>query len=191
MVVGKLASTSAAELAAERRLIEAAQKDLRRFGDLYEKYFYLVYAYTARRVGDRATAEDLTSEVFQKALEYLPKFVWRGVPFGAWLLRIATNMIVDRTRQAARHQELGDRENGTEISQFSLEEVEERAAIFRSVERLPEDQRSVIVQRFAEEKSIREIAETMGRSEGAVKQLQFRALQTLRAELRQSVSKNG
>ena len=183
MVVGKPASTSAAELAAERLLIEAAQKDLHRFADLYEKYFYLVYAYTARRVGDRAMAEDLTSEVFQKALEYLPKFVWRGVPFGAWLLRIATNIILDRTRQQSRHQDLAEHEETTENSQFSLEEMEERAAVFRLVERLPEDQRVVIVQRFAEEKSIREIAEAMGRSEGAVKQLQFRGLQTLRAEL--------
>jgi RNA polymerase sigma-70 factor, ECF subfamily len=183
MIVGKPASTSAAELAAERQLIEAAQKDVSRFADLYEKYFYLVYAYTARRVGNRATAEDLTSEVFQKAIEHLPKFVWRGVPFGAWLLRIAANIVADRTRQAARHQDLADPEDATEVSPFSLEEVAEHAAIFRSVERLPEDQRFVIVQRFAEEKSIREIAEAMGRSEGAVKQLQFRGLQTLRAEL--------
>ncbi len=184
MVVGKPASTSAAELAADRLLVEAAQEDRRKFADLYDKYFCLVYAYTARRVADRATAEDLTSEVFQKALEYLPKFVWRGVPFGAWLLRIATNIVVDRSRQAAREQDLGDPEDATEISYFSLEEVEERELLFRSVDRLPEDQRRVIVLRFAEEKSIREISEELGRSEGAVKQLQFRGLQTLRAELR-------
>jgi RNA polymerase sigma-70 factor, ECF subfamily len=183
MVVEKPASTSAAELAADRLLVEAAQQDRRKFADLYDKYFCLVYAYTARRVADRATAEDLTSEVFQKALEYLPKFVWRGVPFGAWLLRIATNIVVDRTRQAAREQDLGDHEGATEISYFSLEEVEERELLFRSVDRLPEDQRRVIVSRFAEEKSIREISEELGRSEGAVKQLQFRGLQTLRAEL--------
>jgi RNA polymerase sigma-70 factor (ECF subfamily) len=183
MVVGKPASTSAAELAADRLLVESAQKDQRKFADLYDKYFCLVYAYTARRVGDRATAEDLTSEVFQKALEYLPKFVWRGVPFGAWLLRIATNIVVDRTRQAAREQHLSDQEDATEISHFSLEEVEERASLFRSVDRLPEDQRRVIVLRFAEEKSIREIAAELGRSEGAVKQLQFRGLQNLRVEL--------
>ena len=101
MVVGKPASTSVAELAAERQMVEAAQQDLHRFADLYEKYFCLVYAYTARRVPNRATAEDLTSEVFQKALEYLPKFVWRGVPFGAWLLRIAANIVIDRTRHTA------------------------------------------------------------------------------------------
>ena len=183
MVVGKPASTSAAELAADRLLVESAQKDLRKFADLYDKYFCLVYAYTARRVTDRATAEDLTSEVFQKALEYLPRFVWRGVPFGAWLIRIATNIVVDRSRQAAREQDLGDPENATEISYFSFEEVEERESLFRSVDRLPEDQRRVIVLRFAEEKSIREISEELGRSEGAVKQLQFRGLQTLRAEL--------
>lgn len=182
MVVGKPASTSAAELAADRLLVESAQQDRRKFADLYDKYFCLVYAYTARRVADRATAEDLTSEVFQKALEYLPKYVWRGVPFGAWLLRIATNIVVDRTRQAAREQNLGDHEDATEISYFSLEEVEERELLFRSVDRLPDDQRRVIVLRFADEKSIREISEELGRSEGAVKQLQFRGLQTLRAE---------
>jgi RNA polymerase sigma-70 factor, ECF subfamily len=184
MVVGKPASTSAAELAADRLLVESAQKDPHKFAELYDKYFCLVYAYTARRVADRATAEDLTSEVFQKALEYLPKFVWRGVPFGAWLLRIATNIVVDRTRQAAREQNLDDdHEDATQISYFSLEEVEERELLFRLVDRLPEDQRRVIELRFAEEKSIREISEELGRSEGAVKQLQFRGLQTLRAEL--------
>ena len=182
MVVGKPASTSSAELPNDRLLVEAAQKDLHRFADLYEKYFYLVYAYTMRRVGDRSTAEDLTSEVFKKALEYLPKYVWRGVPFSAWLLRIATNLIADRVRQAAREEELADHEDATETSQFSLEDDQERALLFRLVDQLPEDQRRVIALRFAEEKSIREIAEELGRSEGAVKQLQFRGLQTLRAE---------
>ena len=137
-------------------------------------------------VNRRSSAEDLTSEVFQKALEYLPKFVWRGVPFGAWLLRIATNIVVDRNRLAAREQNLGDHEDATEMSYFSLEEVEERELIFRSVDRLPDDQRRVIVLRFAEEKSIREISEELGRSEGAVKQLQFRGLKRWR-ELQKNV----
>lgn len=191
MVVGKPASTSATELAEDRLLVAAAQKDLHEFADLYEKYFSLVYAYIARRVGNRATAEDLTSEVFQKALEYLPKYVWRGVPFRAWLLRIATNIIADRNRQAAREEELGDHEDATEISQSSLEEDQQRALLFRLVDQLPEDQRRVIALRFAEEKSIREIAQQLGRSEGAVKQLQFRGLQTLRAEWQGTVSRNG
>jgi RNA polymerase sigma-70 factor (ECF subfamily) len=98
------------------------------------------------------------------------------------LLRIASNIVADRNRQNAREQQLAAPEDATEITQFRLDEVEQHAALFRSVDRLPEDQRRVIVLRFAEEKSIREIAEELGRSEGAVKQLQFRGLQTLRAE---------
>jgi len=195
MVVGKPAQTEAAELAQERLLVEAAQEDPIKFGEIYEKYFYVVYAYVARRVGDRSTAEDLTADVFQKALEFLPRYVWRGVPFAAWLLRIATNIIVDRSKRAAREQELTDQEEATEISQFSLEEVELRARLFRLVDQLPADQRRVIAMRFADEKSIRDIAAELGRSEGAVKQLQFRGLQTLRAEFQSEqgslVSKNG
>ena len=183
MVVRKPAQTGAAELAQERLLVEAAQEDPMKFGEIYEKYFYVVYAYIGRRVGDRSTAEDLTADVFQKALEFLPRYVWRGVPFAAWLLRIATNVIVDRSRRAAREQELtDDQEDANEVSQFGLEEVEQRARLFRFVDRLPADQRRVIAMRFADEKSIREIATELGRSEGAVKQLQFRGLQTLRAE---------
>lgn len=191
MVVGKPAFTGAAELAQERLLVEAAQRDPVRFADLYQKSFPLVYAYVARRVGDRATAEDLTSEVFQKALEYLPRFTWRGVPFAAWLLRIATNLIADRAKQAAREDELADDEDATQISHISLEEVEERARLFQLVDQLPTDQRRVIALRFAEEKSIREIAEELGRTEGAVKQLQFRGLQTLRAELQAALRRPG
>lgn len=191
MVVEKPASSGAAELAEERLLIAAAQKDPVRFADLYEKHFHLVYAYIARRVSDRAAAEDLTSEVFQKALEYLPKFVWRGVPFAAWLLRIATNMVVDRAKHAAREQGLEDHEDATEITHFSLEEVQEHARLFQLVDQLPEDQRRVIASRFAEDKSIREIAHELGRSEGAVKQLQFRGLQTLREELQVKRGKSG
>lgn len=191
MVVGKPASTGAAELAQERLLIEAAQKDPVLFADLYEQNFQLVYAYIARRVGDRATAEDLTSEVFQKALEYLPRFTWRGVPFAAWLLKIATNIIADRSKRAAREYELADEADATEMTQFSLEEVQERARLFRLVDQLPADQRRVIALRFAEEKSIREIAEELGRTEGAVKQLQFRGLQTLRAEFQAALRKPG
>src|SRR5881275_1905857 len=86
----------------ERRLIEAAQQDRMRFADVYERYFELVYAYVARRVRDRAATEDVTSEVFRKALQYLPRFKWTGAPFAAWLLRIASNMIADRAKRVVR-----------------------------------------------------------------------------------------
>jgi RNA polymerase sigma-70 factor, ECF subfamily len=180
MAVGKPASLGAADGAHERLLVEAAQRDPARFAALYELSFDLVYAYIARRVGDRATAEDLTSEVFKKALENLPRFTWRGVPFAAWLLRISANMLADRSRHTPRTVEITDVEDAAESVQFGLEEVEQQARLFRLVDQLPEDQCRVVRLRFAEEKSIREIAQEMGRSEGAVKQLQFRALENLR-----------
>lgn len=169
----------------ERLAIEAAQKDPARFAELYENNFERVYAYIARRVHDRNEAEDVTSEVFHHALANLPKFQWRGVPFAAWLFRIAANSIIDRGKRAAREQALPEEfelpsEAGSEVID---DEVERRARLFQFVSRLPEDQRLVISKRFSEEKSIREIANEIGRSEGAVKQLQFRAVQTLRAWL--------
>src|SRR5262247_4162905 len=86
----------------ERPLIEAAQKDPRRFGELYERNFERVYAFVARRVRDRHEAEDVTAEVFQHALANLPKFEWRGVPFAVWLYRIAANATADQWKKQSR-----------------------------------------------------------------------------------------
>jgi RNA polymerase sigma-70 factor (ECF subfamily) len=172
--------------AEERLLIEAAQRDPTRFADLYENNFEFLYAYIVRRVRDRDTAEDLTSEVFKKALESLPRFKWRGAPFAAWLITIAKNMIADRSKRASRESGVAIVDDLTETNQINLEEVEQSAMIFRLVIQLPEDQRKVIGLRFGEEKSIRDIALEMGRSEGAIKQLQFRGLQTLRASIGES-----
>src|ERR1041384_1733430 len=86
----------------ERRLVEAAQQDRACFEAVYERYFELVYGYVARRVRDRAAPEDLTSEVFRKALANLTRFKWTGAPLGAWVLRIAANLIADRARRSGR-----------------------------------------------------------------------------------------
>jgi RNA polymerase sigma-70 factor (ECF subfamily) len=169
----------------DRLLVEAAQKDPSRFAELYELNFARVYAYIARRVGDRDAAQDLTSDVFHKALASIHTFEWRGVPFAGWLLRIAANMIVDRSKRGTR--EITGQEDLPDLpdpgAKPRLVEADESARLFLLVEQLPADQRRVIGMRFAEEKSIREIAQALGRSEGAVKQLQFRALQNLRARL--------
>jgi len=175
----------------ERRLVEAAQQDRACFGDVYERYFELVYGYVARRVRDRAATEDLTSEVFRKALANIDRFKWTGAPFGPWLLRIASNVIADRAKRQAKDGvrvdepslELAARSNSRQTQQTELEESERRAWVIRQVDELPDDQRRVVRLRFAEEKSISEIAAELGRSEGAVKQLQFRAFQTLRIKL--------
>jgi RNA polymerase sigma-70 factor (ECF subfamily) len=164
----------------ERHLVEAAQRDPRRFAALYEGNFERVYAFIVRRVHDRDLADDLTSEVFHRALANIRRFEWRGAPFAAWLLRIAHNAIADRWKRASQERVNPPRDA---IKEESSEEIERRATLFRLVGSLPADQRRVIVDRFVERKSIREIGEEMRRTEGAVKQLQFRALQNLRARM--------
>lgn len=168
-----------ANVADERLLIEAAQQDPSRFAELYENNFHRVYAFIARRVSDRAEAEDITAEVFHQALSNIRRFEWRGVPFAAWLLRIAANTLADRWQRTAKNREVPVEtleEPGVD------DEVERRAMLFQLVERLPQDQRLVILRRFVDQKSVREIAQELGRTEGAVKQLQFRALQSLRSK---------
>jgi RNA polymerase sigma-70 factor (ECF subfamily) len=168
----------------ERVLIEAAQQDPGRFAELYEQNFHRVYAYVACRVQDRSERQDLTAHVFQQALANIGKFKWRGAPFITWLYRIAANAIADKARKQSR--EVAETEPATISSVDSdLEQVDRRARLFRAVGALPEDQRKVILLRFAEEKSIREIAADLNRSEGAVKQLQFRGLENLRSRLRE------
>lgn len=167
----------------ERSLVEAAQKDPARFADLYEAHVDRVYAYIRRRVRDRGEAEDLTSAVFHQALANLQKFEWRGVTFAAWLLRIASNAIADRWNSSRRetNDPAPEERTATEIPS-----LERNVMLAQLVDGLPPDQRRVIVERFVEQRSIREIAEALGRSEGAVKQLQFRALTALRAQLEKS-----
>ncbi|MBZ5607442.1 MAG: sigma-70 family RNA polymerase sigma factor [Acidobacteriia bacterium] len=180
MAVRKPAAKPLDQDAGERRMVEAAQRDPSRFGELYELHFELVYAFIARRVRDRSIAEDLTSDVFQKALANLRSFEFRGAPFAAWLIRIAANAVADQSKRAAR--EVADDPPEPSVTP-DMEAVENRARLFRLVDGLPDDQRRVILQRFVEQRSIREIALELGRSEGAVKQLQFRAIQNLRTQM--------
>jgi RNA polymerase sigma-70 factor (ECF subfamily) len=164
----------------ERLLIEAAQRDPAHFADLYDVYFDRVYAYVTRRVGDRAETEDLVSDVFHQALAGLRKFEWRGAPFSAWLFRIAANKIADRSERLGRERAL---EPDPETEEADQEDAHDRAKVFALVRELPEDQRRVLELRFMEEKSTREVADALGRSEGAIKQLQFRAMESLRAKV--------
>jgi len=174
------ALTDRGGVADEQSLIEAARTDPARFGELYERNFDRVYAFIVRRVRDRDEAQDLTAEVFHHALAGLDRFEWRGAPFVAWLYRIAANAVADRARRLAR-------EGGTMPQLVARTEdpadMEHQARVFRTVAQLPVPQRRVLEMRFVEQKSIREIAQELGRSEGAVKQLQFRAMENLRARV--------
>ena len=161
-------------LAAVRYIRKAVLRNPGRFAELYERNFERVYAYVARRVGSRADAEDVTAEVFQQALANLARFQWRGVAFAAWLRPMAANPIADRWQAARREAREPEGEPASE------EEIERRAMLFQLVDTLPADQRRAVVGRFVEQQSICEMARELGRSEGAVKQLQWRALKRLR-----------
>lgn len=171
----------------ERGLVEAAQSDPAKFAALYELHFERVYAFVASRVRDRATAEDVTSEVFHKALANLPNYEWRGVPFAAWLLRIAANAIVDHAKRAAREfpapHDPPEPAADPDLQASELRAVEHRAELFRLVGQLPEVQKQVVYERFVEQRSIGEIAQRLGKTAGAIKQLQLRAVQNLRARM--------
>jgi RNA polymerase sigma-70 factor (ECF subfamily) len=165
----------------ERQQVEAAQRDPLQFAILYENNFRRVFAFVARRLPTREEAEDVTSEVFHQALASLASFRWQGTPFVAWLLGIATRLIAKRWERTGRRPDIATGEIDLEDD---APDIEQHAMFRQLVERLPEDQRRVILRRFMDERSIREIAEELGRSEGAIKQLQFRALQDLRNQAR-------
>src|SRR5437667_11900461 len=133
----------------ERLLIEAAQKDPKRFAELYETNFERVYAFIIRRVQDRHEAEDLTSEVFQHALANLSKFEWRGVPFAVWLYRIAANAIADRWKKLPKQSAdpICD-----ELDQSHPPDNERRHILFQPLHNHPHDHRSVATELLREAK---------------------------------------
>src|SRR4051812_27443163 len=119
----------------ERLLIEAAQNDPKRFAELYEAHFDQVYAYVARRTHNRDEAQDLTAEVFQRALANLPRFEWRGAPFAAWLMRIAANTLADRVTLLSREEELPQ-----SLEDPALQaDVHRRALLTKLIDSLPDD----------------------------------------------------
>jgi RNA polymerase sigma-70 factor (ECF subfamily) len=166
--------------AEERLRVQAAQRDPGRFAPLYEANFERVYAYVARRVQSREDAEDVTSEVFRKALASIGRFEWRGSPFSAWLLRIAANELADRARRARRPEPVSVAPDACAAERADAEQL---ARLYRSVGELLPEQRRVVELRFGEGRSIREIAAALAKSEGAVKQLQLRALRALRKRM--------
>ena len=161
----------------EQSLVESAQRDPSKFAELYRRNVTRVYAYFWVRFHNR---EDLTSRVFLRALKGISGFEWRGVPFSAWLLKIASNVMADEMKNSGKRAE--DIELNHDEIGFTPE-IDRRVLVAELVANLPEDQRRVIVLRFIEGKAGDEIARTMNRTIGAVKQLQLRAMKTLRKEL--------
>ena len=161
----------------EGTLIAAAQADPERFLELYDRHFHRVWAYAIRRARNRAEAEDVTSEVFRRAFENLRSYEWRGAPFASWLLRIAANTLANRREKLGRESAEPPADTAGPDP-----DLERRVMLFELVERLPDAQRRVIELRYIEQRSLLEVAGTLGKTEGAIKQLQRRALECLREE---------
>ena len=167
----------------EARLVESAKRgDKRAVGELYQRHVDMIYRYTYARVKNVAVAEDLTAQVFLKALEGLENYEYTGAPFRAWLYRIAHARTVDYWRRQQRRQEvlLPDSLPAPLPSpeEIVAARVEWRGAV-ELISRLTDDQRDVIILRFIEAMSLAEVAEVMDKTVGAVKALQHRALASM------------
>ena len=173
--------------AAVQRLVKEAQAgDAWAFGRLFDHYHLSVYRYIASRVRRPTDAEDLTQLVFVKALEALPRYESRGIPFGGWLFRLARNAVIDFVRTSHEHADLAE-----SVERASPEDGPDDIAVFRqeldavwaALATLTEEQRDAIALRFFAGLSAREAAEVMGKQEGTVRGLQFRAIAALRRQL--------
>jgi RNA polymerase sigma-70 factor (ECF subfamily) len=175
----------------DHELIKKAQRgDIDAFGDLYESHAPVVFRYLYAHLDSRMDAEDLTGEVFLKAWQSLPKYIERGVPFLAYLFRIARNVLVDHYRQNNRLELKDPDEMDGYKAESSTEPVElvgsqmEHQRIVNVLEKLRPDYQSVLTLRFISELSPEETARVMNRSVGAVRVLQHRALAALREEMK-------
>ncbi len=173
-------------------LVKRAKKDPAVFGLLYERYVTRIYNYVYYRVGNHHDAEDLTSRVFYRALTHIKGYVDRGVPFSAWLYRIAHNLVANWHRDHARRQSLALEDvtllgDALEMPEWVAETNEERRWLLAAIRRLPEERQELLILKFAEQLSNAEVGHIMGRTEGAIKSLYHRTLLSLRDELLQSV----
>ena len=183
------------DLAWEAELVGRARSDPDAFAQLYDLYVERVYRYAFRRLGAHEDAEDLTAQTFHRALERLDRYEWRGLPFGAWLFRIAHNLVVDRRRAPTAPLSLDGLGKGDptgraydlaaeeEAPDAGLLAQEEAAAAWAAVAALPPLQRRAVTLRFGRDLSHAEVGAIIGRSEAATKQLVYRAMKTLRERL--------
>ena len=177
----------------DRALIERAKTDPVAFGELYERYLGKIYNYVYYRTGNTHDAEDLTARVFFRALRRLPEYTDRGLPFSAWLYRIAHNLVANWHRDQSRRKivPLDDTiVNGiqSEAPEYAAESSEERDLLLSMIRNLPAERQQLLVLKFVEQMSNAEIGAVMNRSEGAIKSLYHRTLVGLRIDLEQRVN---
>ncbi|MBN1119762.1 MAG: sigma-70 family RNA polymerase sigma factor [Anaerolineae bacterium] len=171
-------------------LVNLARSDQDAFGELYARYVKRIYNYVYYRTGNHHDAEDLTARVFHRALQHIGKYEDRGLPFSAWLYRIAHNLVVNWHRDRKRRKVVplddlivfavrGD------APEKSAERREEEEHLLLAIHNLPEDRQQLLLLKFVERLSNAEIGQIMGRTEGAIKSLYHRTLIALRSEITQ------
>jgi RNA polymerase sigma-70 factor (ECF subfamily) len=171
----------------EAELIRKAKQNGKHFGELYERYVRRIYTYIYYRTGNHEDAEDLTSRVFHKAFVHLPKYEHQGLPFSAWLYRIAHNTVANWYRDQGRRKvttlEESTRHSAEEEPDAVAEKTAEKELLMGMIQRLPSERQQILILKFAEGYSNAEIGKILGRSEGAIKSLYHRTLLALREDL--------
>ncbi|MFQ5858717.1 MAG: sigma-70 family RNA polymerase sigma factor [Anaerolineae bacterium] len=168
----------------ERELIRRAKEyDPSAFAEIYERYYQRIYNYIYYRISDGVMAEDLCSEVFVKTLEAIDSYTFQGVPFSAWLYRIASNLVIDHYRRQPVQPEMSWEDGRPLVTDenpgVSLERHFDHQELRRALRGLTSDQQQVIILKFVDGLSNNEVAHILGKTEGAVKSLQHRALASL------------
>ncbi len=169
-------------------LTRASQGDRDAFGLLYERYIDRIFNYVYYRTGNLHDAEDLTARVFQRAMNHIQSYTDRGVPFSAWLYRIAHNLVANWHRDRSRRQEIPISDvpvlpSKGDHPEKNLVRSQEQETLLKFIRRLPAERQNLLILKFVENMSNAEIGAIMGRSEGAVKSLYHRTLLALRDQL--------
>ncbi len=165
-------------------LVQRAQADKAAFGAIYDRYLARIYSYVYYRTGNHHDAEDLTARVFMQALSHIDGYSQRGVPFSAWLFRIAHNLVANWHRDRARRPAVPlDAAGEVPSGSRELQRAEDRVEIRAALAALPPDRQSLIVMKYVDDLSNAEIAAVFGKTEGAVKALLHRTLRSLRSAL--------
>lgn len=167
----------------EKKLVKLAKKDLRAFSELYNLYVKKIYSFVVYMTGNHTEAEDIVSETFEKAMLNIDKFEYRGYSFGAWLFKIAKNLVYDKSK-GKKNLSLEDIQEIIRDDTYKPEDIAEKREtsdqIHKLLFKLKDEQREVMILRYIEEYSIREVCQITGRSEDSVKSLAKRALSNLK-----------
>jgi len=171
----------------ERALIKQAKRDGEAFGALYEVHVDSIYNYLYYRTGNSHDAEDLTEKVFFRAMQHIDNYKDQGVPFSAWLYKIARNLLANWYRDESKRKSISLDKFEHRLSDSGPEVItelaEDKEALLEAIRRLPPERQELLILKFVERMSNAEIGLVLGRTEGAIKSLYHRTLLALRKEM--------